>query len=334
MASNLGPGDVVVVPALTFAATANAARYVGAEVVFSDVDPMTGLATPETVETALEMAGPAAKSVFVVQLNGQCVDMAGIRRIADQYHVGIVEDACHAIGGTQKTTAGELPVGSCGDSSMAVFSFHPVKTVTSGEGGAVTCRDPSLAKQLRLLRSHGISRDPEDLQLHEQALSPDGSPNPWYYEMLKLGYNYRLTDIQCALGRSQLRRLRGFVAKRTRLAETYDRLLHRLGPIVRPIPRGRHGQPALHLYVVLIDFGAAGVSRAEVMKALRAHGVGTQVHYIPVNRLPYYIDRYGRTALPGADAYYDRCLSLPLFPAMSEEDIEAVVEALAKVLSK
>jgi dTDP-4-amino-4,6-dideoxygalactose transaminase len=152
--------------------------------------------------------------------------------------------------------------------------------------------------------------------------------------MLKLGYNYRLTDIQCALGRSQLRRLRGFVAKRTRLAETYDRLLHRLGPIVRPIPRGRHGQPALHLYVVLIDFGAAGVSRAEVMKALRAHGVGTQVHYIPVNRLPYYIDRYGRTALPGADAYYDRCLSLPLFPAMSEEDIEAVVEALAKVLSK
>ena len=334
MASDLGPGDTVIVPAITFAATANAARYVGAEVVFCDVDPSNGLATPDTIEAALRRAGRTAKSIFVVHLNGQSADMVGIGEVARSFGVSIVEDACHAIGGTAKTTVqSESKIGSCAESLMAVFSFHPVKTITSGEGGAISSRDKAVADRLRLLRSHGITRDPQDFSVPAQALAPDGSANPWYYEMAELGYNYRITDIQCALGQSQLRRLSEFVARRNNLAAIYDRLLTPLAPIVRPIRHGEHGTPAWHLYAVLIDFDAAGISRADAMKALRALDVGTQVHYLPVNRQPYYVNRYGLTALPGADSYYARCLSLPLFPAMTEQDVQKVVAALTTVLT-
>jgi UDP-4-amino-4,6-dideoxy-N-acetyl-beta-L-altrosamine transaminase len=328
MALDLGPNDIVVVPAMTFAATANAVRFVGAEVLFCDVDATTGLATPDTVAAALDEAGTAAKAVIVVHLNGQSADMVGIGRIARSRGVTLVEDACHAIGATSITASGaESPIGSCVESSMAVFSFHPVKTITAGEGGAVSCREPGLAKRLRRLRNHGITRDPADFRI-----STDVDADPWHYEMMELGYNYRITDIQCALGMSQLRRLPEFVSRRAALASTYDRLLARLAPIVQPIRRAEHGMPAWHLYAVLIDFEAGGRSRSKIMNGLRGRGIGTQVHYLPVNRHPYYVNRYGTAPLRGADAYYARCLSLPLFPAMTEQDVHEVVNALVGVL--
>lgn len=334
IALDLAPRDVVIVPAITFAATANAVRYVGAEVAFCDVDPTTGLATAETVEFALQRTGRSAKSVFVVHLNGQPVDMAGIGRVARDRGVRIVEDACHALGGTSVTASGsETAIGACSDSYMAAFSFHPVKTITSGEGGAITCKEAALANRLRQLRSHGITRDPEELSIDQQAFGADGFPNPWYYEMRELGYNYRLTDIQCALGQRQLERLPDFVARRRELVALYDRALIPLAPIVTPIRKAGHGKPAWHLYAVLIDFKAAGASRSKVMKALQTKGIGTQVHYLPVNRHPYYLKRYGSNPLPGADSYYSRCLSLPLFPQMTDQDVQDVVDALASTLS-
>jgi UDP-4-amino-4,6-dideoxy-N-acetyl-beta-L-altrosamine transaminase len=333
IACDLAPRDAVIVPAMTFAATANAVRFVGAEVVFCDVDPTSGLATPDTVAAALQRAGGAAKSLFVVHLNGQTVDMVGIGRVARDHGVSIVEDACHAIGGASMTATGtETAVGSCVDSSMAVFSFHPVKTITSGEGGAITCRDAGLASRLKRLRNHGITRDPGEFSISQQAFDADGTVNPWYYEMAELGYNYRLTDIQCALGQRQLERLSGFVTKRRQLAAMYDQVLAPLAPTVLPIRKGCHGTPAWHLYVVLIDFEAAGVSRSQAMNALKAKGIGTQVHYIPVNRQPYYLNRYGSNPLPGADSYYARCLSLPLFPGMTHQDVHDVVNTLAGIL--
>lgn len=333
LAIDLRPGDVVIVPAITFVATANAARYVGAEVLFCDVDPTSGLATPDTVAAALKQAGSAAKAVFVVHLNGQSVDMCGIGALARSHGLTLVEDACHAIGATSINAGGiGAPVGSCSDSAMAVFSFHPVKTITSGEGGAVSCRDRGLADRLRRLRSHGITREAADFQMTDQAFATPASPNPWYYELSELGFNYRITDIQCALGLSQLGRLTDFVARRAALAATYDRLLAPFARVVRPIDRAGHGTPAWHLYVVHIDYQGLGKSRASVMRALEAKGIGTQVHYLPVNRQPYYVQRYGPTVLPSADAYYAACLSLPLFPAMTEADVEEVVDALAVVL--
>jgi len=324
LALGLGPGDVVIVPTVTFLATANAARYVGAEVQFADVDPDTGLLTPETLSRAAEAArkaGGAVKSVFPVHLGGNVCDMAAIGAIARRAAWSIVEDACHAIGTAE--------IGACRNSDMAVFSLHPVKTITAGEGGVVTTQQPKLAERLARLRSHGMVRDPGTFTEKDQAFDGGGAANPWYYEMHEPGFNYRLTDIQAALAASQLKKLTAFVARRQTLAARYDRLLARLAPAVRPVPRV--GAPALHLYAVLIDF-AAGKSRSEIMRALRAADIGTQVHYIPVHRQPYYRARYGKLDLPGADAYYARTLSLPLFPAMVDADVDRVVAALTRVI--
>lgn len=337
LAARLGPGMTAVVPSLTFLATANCLRYVGAEVVFADVDADTGLLTAAKLEEALARATkaglPPVKAVLPVHLTGQTCDLAGIADLARRHDLLVVEDACHATG-TVGTGPGheDEPVGACRHSAMAVFSFHPVKTVTSGEGGMVTTRDDALAARLRLMRSHGMTRDPAAFSQDEEAFAPDGSVNPWYYEMAEPGFNYRLPDINCALGLSQLGKLGVFAAARRRLAARYDTLLAPLAPLLRPIPRMPWCRPAWHLYGVLVDFAAAGLHRAEVMRKLQAMGVGTQVHYLPVHRQPYYRDRCGVLDLPGADAYYARCLSLPLFPAMTEEDQDRVVGSLAAVL--
>ena len=328
LALGLGPGDRVVVPAVTFVATANAARFVGAEVVFADVDPATGLMTADTLRDAMARAGGPIKAIYPVHLNGQTVDVAALAQACPG--LPIVEDACHALG--TRTPAG--PVGNCSHSAMTVFSFHPVKTVCMGEGGAVTTNDASLAAQLAKLRGHGITRDADDFRHPGEAFAPSGGANPWYHEMQELGFNYRVPDILCALGRSQLAKLPRFAARRRALAARYDLLLRPLAPLVRPIAKVPGCEAVLHLYVVRIDFAAAGLSRAAVMDGLRARGVGSQVHYLPVNRQPYYVERYGALSLPGADAYYDACLSLPLFPGMAEDDPDRVVEALSAVLER
>jgi len=333
IALDLKPGDQVIVPSLTFLASANCARYVGADVVFADVDPNTGLMGPQHFEEALSRARKGAvKAAIPVHLNGQCCDMSGLARIAERHGVALIEDACHALGGTMPGPGNEsVPVGSCKDSAAACLSFHPVKTVAMGEGGAVTTNDPRKAAVMRRLRSHGMERTPASPAYPEHALDSDGTPNPWFYEMAEMGWNFRSSDIHSALGLSQLKKLGRFVARRAELVARYDAALRPLAPLVRPLSRVG-GAPGWHLYVALIDFQAAGKSRAKVMRELSAAGIGTQVHYFPVHLQPYYQRLYGHQTLPGADAYYARCLSLPLFPAMSDADVDRVVAALADTL--
>jgi len=333
LALDLGPGDAVVVPSLTFLATANAARYVGAEVVFADVAPDTGLMGPEHLEQALTRCnGLRPKAVFPVHLNGQCVAMAALAETARRHGLAVVEDACHAIGSQQDLPGGWQPTGACAASDMTVFSFHPVKTVAMGEGGAVTTRDEALANRLRTLRCHGMERDPARFVQTEEAFDLDGSPLPWYSEMLAPGFNYRASDIVCALGTSQLAKLERFKTRRSELVAAYDAALAPLAPRVRPVGRIGHCRPAWHLQVALIDFAAAGTRRAQLMRALAERRIFTQVHYLPVHRQPYYRRRYGELALAGADAYYARCLSLPLFVGMTEDDVDDVVRAVADIL--
>lgn len=329
MALGLGPGDVAIVPTLTFLATANAVRYVGAEVAFADVDPETGLMTPETFAAARKRAesdGGQVRAVFPVHLNGQCVDMKSLRGAAPD--LGIVEDACHVLGGTY----GNAPVGNCQYSDMAVFSFHPVKAIAMGEGGAVTTNDPKLRDSLNLSRNHGMVRDPDCFEFDTYGFDESGDPNPWYYEMPEPGFNYRASDIHCALGLSQMRKLDRFLAARDARVARYDMRIAALAPMVRPVARAPGGHPAWHLYAVLIDFAAAGLSRSAFMKRLRERGVGTQVHYLPVHMQPYYRKRYGELPLPGASAYYESVLSLPLFATMTDSDVDRVVDAMRDVL--
>ena len=215
---------------------------------------------------------------------------------------------------------------------MTVFSFHPVKTIAMGEGGAITCNDKNLALALANFRSHGLTRDGGQFTNVDMARNAGGAVNPWYYEMQQLGFNYRASDIHCALGYSQLKKLPDFVATRRSLLAHYDELLSGLGPIVKPLARLSGAPTAWHLCVVLIDFAAAGKDRAEIMEALQSRGIGSQVHYIPVHRQPYYHDLHDGRNLPGADHYYERCLSLPLFASMTEEDVNNVIAALSEIL--
>lgn len=334
LAVGLGEGDVAMVPAITFIATANAGRYVGAEVAFVDVDPETGLVGEMELRAALDRAGDRVKAVFPVHLNGQCVDMEMVAGVAAERGLKVIEDASHAVGTTFRTNRGQtVTVGSCHHSDVSVFSFHPVKTIAMGEGGAVTTNDETLYQRLLRLRNHGIVRDSRAFENAKQAVDAGGGPNPWYYEMQELGFNYRASDIHCALGLSQLGKLDRFVAKRAALVHAYDERLKRLAQVVRPVGRVKGCAPAWHLYVTLIDFEAAGVDRATVMKRLRAAGIGTQVHYMPVHHQPYYRRRYGDLHLLGAEAYYARCLSLPLFPDMNAAEVGRVTDALHQAIN-
>ena len=335
LALGLGPGDVVIVPTVTFLATANAARYVGAEVVFADVDPETGLMGVTHFQEAVDRAAAghgSVKAVFPVHLNGHSVDMPALRAAADGLFV--VEDACHALGGRHLAPSGEMvPVGSCAASDVAMFSTHPVKAIATGEGGILATKDDGLAERMCRFRNHGMVREPDKFVNRVMAFDGGGDQAaPWYYEMHEPGFNYRLNDLQCALGISQLRRLAEFVKKRGMLRDRYDMLLRTLGAHVRPIRVASGCEPAWHLSVALIDFAALGTTRTTVVNKLRELGIGTQVHYIPVHAQPYYRERYETPVLPGAESYYDRCLSLPLFPAMARSDVDQVVGALAEVL--
>ena len=325
-------GDRVIVPTLTFLASANAARYAGADVVFADVDASSGLMEPEHFAAAVsKVPAGAVKAVIPVHLNGQCCDMPGIYKIACENEISVVEDACHALGGYYPEPEDHSAVGSCAHSMAACFSFHPVKTVAMGEGGAITTNDPVVASAMRRLRNHGMERAPANLAMPDLAPSPDSRNNPWYYEMTDIGWNYRASDIHCALGLSQLKKLESFVARRSALVARYDTAFRGLSPAVQPIARVG-GRVAWHLYVVHIDFDAIGQSRAAVMNALEIAGIGTQVHYIPVHLQPHYQNLYGRQHLPGAEKYYASCLTLPLFPAMADADVDRVVGEFTSIV--
>jgi len=327
LALGLAVGDRVIVPALTFLATANAPHFTGAEVVFADVEAESGLMNARTLAEALERSGGMARAVFPVHLNGTCVDMPELAALARREGLAVVEDACHAVGAR---CADGVLAGACHHSDMAVFSLHPVKTIAMGEGGVVTTNDATLFERLLRLRNHGMVRDPRYFVQPDEAFDADGQPNPWYYEMHEPGFNYRASEIHCALGLSQLAKLDRFLARRRELADAYDTALAPLAPLVRPIPRVAGGASGWHLYVAHIDFLAAGITRGTLMRRLRGRGIGTQVHYFPVHRQPYYRSRYGNMQLSGADSYYVSCLSLPFFTAMSDGDVRRVVGALTE----
>lgn len=333
-AFEVGPGDAVIVPAITFVATANAARYVGATVYFADVDPNTGLMGPDHVEEALgRIKGQRARVVVPVHLAGQPAAMAEIHDVAKNRGLVVLEDACHAIGSRYgNDDAGSHAVGACHHSAMAAFSTHPVKTITSGEGGVVTCRDQTLYDRLCRLRNHGIVHEADDFIDQNLARDSGGALNPWYYEVHDVGFNYRASDIHCALGRSQLLKLARFVERRRQLVSLYDERLAPMAPNLRPLTRTPGNQPAWHLYAILIEFERLGLDRAEVMSSLRKAGIGTQVHYIPVPLMQIYRTENGMEDLPGSRAYYERTLSLPLFPSMKDEDVDRVAEALTEAL--
>jgi UDP-4-amino-4,6-dideoxy-N-acetyl-beta-L-altrosamine transaminase len=330
LATEIGPGDAVIVPANTFLATANAARLCGAEILFADVDPDTGLMTAEHAAATLSRsAGNRIRAIFPVHFAGQCEAPDELHSFAQEHDLLVIEDASHALGSTYDVDGETYPVGACDHGDMATFSFHPVKTIAMGEGGAVTTNDDRLARRLRDLRNHGMTRESERYTRADLAFDPSGRPHPWYYEMQTPGLNYRASELHSALGLSQLSKLDRFVDSRRKLAEHYDRRIGELGPAVISLARTANCQPAWHLYVGLVDFAAIGTTRDDFMLALRERGILTQVHYIPVPWQPYYADRYGHLDLPGAAAYYARCLSLPLFPSMDEGDVDRVIDTIA-----
>ncbi|PTQ69970.1 UDP-4-amino-4,6-dideoxy-N-acetyl-beta-L-altrosamine transaminase [Pseudomonas sp. GV071] len=322
LALDLGPGDWLWTSPNTFVASANCGLYCGAQVDFVDIDPLTLNLSVPALAAKLAQAqsrGRLPKIVVPVAFAGQSCDMAGIRALAEQYGFRIIEDASHAVGASYRGR----PVG-CGDfADITVFSFHPVKIITTGEGGLLTTQDDQLAERLRRLRSHGITRDP--------ALMTQASDGPWYYQQLELGYNYRITDIQAALGLSQLTRLHAFVTRRRALAARYAELLADL-PLTLPSAQ-QDAESAWHLYPVRVQLDALHSDQAQIFSALRAAGIGVNLHYIPVHLQPFYRQLgFADGDFPEAERYYRQAMSLPLYPDMTDEQQEQVVQALISVL--
>ena len=333
MSAGVSEGKVAVVPSLTFLATANAVKLSGGQVMFADVDPETGLMSPENLLAALaKVPEEKLQAIFVVHLNGQIGDPKAIKSIADKYGVPVIEDACHAIGTEYSSEAGRIEqVGSCSHSDICTFSFHPVKGFTSCEGGAIMTNDERIAQSVKSLRSHGMVRDPNSFQNKELGFNEQGSANPWYYEMHDIGLNYRLTDVQCALGISQLKKFPSFVKKRRALVARYDANFRNDLSLISPIRKIENCNAAWHLYVVMIDFQTIGKSRSVVMGELRKKYIGSQVHYLPVHLQPFYQRQNSVSSLPGAEAYYERALSLPLHTNMTLSDVDYVAQTLIEI---
>ena len=320
LAIGLQKGDWVIVPSITFVATANAIRFCGAEVLFCDVDERSGLITTAELEKVISEARKKnlrIKAVISVHLTGQPVDLSGLNDICRKEKLKLISDSCHALGGIYKSS----PIGNCEYEDFNTFSFHPVKAITSGEGGAVTTNNEEFANKINLLRSHHIKRS--------------NPHNWWTYEMESLGYNYRMSDIQCALGLSQLKKIEKFVKKRERLVQLYNKRLYKLSPFLR-IPASPDKEIVTrvgwHLYSVLIDFEKLKITREKFMKDLFGRKIKTQVHYIPVHTQPYYRKRYGHKTLIGANKYFKQTLSLPLFTKMKETDLEYVTEQITDII--
>lgn len=331
LALGIGPGDEIATSSNTFLASANCARFVGAEVRFVDINPKNGLIDTKALRKVLQADNNHnIKAIIPVHFAGQPADAVVIHSLAAKHGAKVIEDACHAIGAWYEHNGQRHSIGECSHSDMTVFSFHPVKHVAMGEGGAITTNQPELIKKLQRFRNHGMQK--EDFINSDMAQSPDGVVNPWYYEMHELGYNYRLTDIQAALGLSQLKRLNQSLERRNYLAKYYRKLIIQTFPDggICPLEVRNSVYHAYHLYTTLIDFDKFGVSRAEVMNRLRQKGIGTQVHYIPVPLQPYYSKRYqiSPTDFPMTMKYYEQALSLPMYPDLTSGDCNRVIDSL------
>jgi len=322
LALGLAPGDWLWTSPITFLASANCGLYCGAQVDFVDIDPETYNMSPVALEEKLQRAeseGRLPKVVIPVHLSGQSCDMAAIHALSRRYGFRVIEDASHAIGGRYR---GEY-VGNCRYSDITVFSFHPVKVVTTAEGGMALTNDAGIAAKMDLLRSHGMTRDPAFM-----THAPDG---PWYYQQVALGFNYRMTELQAALGLSQMQRLEAYVRRRHEIAKRYDELLVDL-PVLTPWQH-TDTYSGLHLYVIRLKLDATRRTHRQVFDFLRSHGIGVNLHYIPVYSQPYYKTMGFRPAdFPEAERYYQQAISLPMFPGLQWEQQDRVRDALMEAL--
>lgn len=322
LALGLGQGDWLWTSPITFVASANCGLYCGAKVDFVDIDPQTHNLCPKALEHKLikaEKLGRLPKIVVPVHLGGQPCDMQAIHALARKYGFKIIEDASHAIGARYRNE----PIGNCRYSDITVFSFHPVKIITTAEGGMTLTNNAALAEKMLLLRSHGITRDPEQM-----THKPDGT---WYYQQIDLGFNYRMTDLQAALGVSQMDRLDDYIVQRHALAKRYDEQLAGL-PLTVPWQHP-DGYSAWHLYVIRLQNKRIGMGHRQVFEALREQDIGVNLHYIPVHTQPYYQDfGFAPGDFPKAELYYQETISLPMYPTLSREQQDKVVKSLKRVL--
>jgi len=319
-ALGLGEGDEIITTPVTFVATAAAAVQCGAGVRFADVDPRTGNLD---IASVASLIGARTRGIAAVHLGGEPADLRELRALCDQHGLWLVEDASHALGASYRGTR----IGSCAYSDATVFSFHPVKHVTCGEGGAVTTSRPDVDRAVKRLRHHAVVRDPAELSSE--------APGPWYYEVHELGFNYRITDLQCALGTSQLAKQPAWVERRREIADRYrTRLAQRFGGLVSGQKCRADRESAYHLFIALLELDAFGVARADVMRSLHDQGVGSQVHYIPVSEQPFYRDCITAGRLSGVHEYYRRALSLPMYPRLADSDVDRVVDALSVALDR
>lgn len=330
LAAGIGRGDKVITSPITFVASANCALYVGATPDFVDIDPETFNMSVDKLESYLSSCSKdeLPKAVIPVDFAGQPVDIEAIKKLADIYGFLIIEDACHALGASFIDSEDKNhSVGDSTFSDMTCFSFHPVKPITTGEGGAITTNSAELYEKLRLLRSHGITKDADKLE------KDDG---PWYYEMQALGYNYRITDIQCALGMSQLSKLDDFIDRRREIAASYNDAFKNLKEVEIPVEM-KGNRSGYHLYVLrLLGELSLPETKREIVKKLTEKGIGTQVHYIPVHLQPYYRSNFDFKVgdFLEAEKFYAQALSLPMFPKMTDQEVRKVIEEIRSVISK
>lgn len=338
LVANVGPGDRVMTSSNTFLSSANCAAFVGAIPDFVDIDPVSYTLCPRSLEQRWQND---IKAVVAVDYAGQTAEMPEIARVARCGGAVVIEDACHAVGGRFDHAGTEYSIGGHPWADITTFSFHPVKTMTTGEGGMLVTNCEQLAARARRLRSHGIVREREHfVGLDEPSFLAEGSSlgefGPWYYEMQELGFNYRITDLQCALGLSQLRRLDEFVERRREIVAIYNRAFAEYPHLQTPELRNAADRDltSWHLYTVQLDFAALGLSRTEFMVQLQSKGIGTQVLYIPVHLQPWYRQTYGYQLgkCPHAEAFYQKALSLPLFPQMKDTDIDHVIRSVCELM--